>query len=77
MNLKKTISNTLNDLIIASTTDEKIKEIKKRHDKKPHFIPIKFRILYGLLCGMNIKYGNFIEDLMSNIIVNDPNLDII
>lgn len=33
-----------------------------------HFVPIRYRIIGGILQGLNIKFGNFIETLLGNII---------
>lgn len=38
---------------------------------KPHFIPLRYRVLGGLLQSMNIKFGNFLEEVISSIVENE------
>lgn len=55
--------------IIQNTTNEKkILELSKKHSEKVHFIPIRYRVLNGLLQSMNIQFGNFLEETISNIV---------
>ena len=41
-----------------------------------HFVPIKYRIVGGILQGLNIKFGNFIEKLISNIVEIDQGIKV-
>jgi len=77
MDLQKIISESVLDILNNSTSKEKINHIIEKQKIKPHFIPIRYRILGGLLQSMNIQFGNFIENLMTNIISNEPNLEIL
>ena len=43
----------------------------QKHEGKVHFIPIRYRIIGGILQGLNIKFGNFIELLLKNIVEMD------
>lgn len=64
--------------IIEHTGDTKtIKKLIKKHDKKIHFIPKRYRVLSGILQSMNIQFGNFIEELMAVIIQQDGRYEII
>lgn len=68
--VKKIIDNAV-DVIIDGTSNEKnIKKIKKRHDVKTHFIPKRYRVFGGLLQSMNIKFGDFIEQLFQEVVIN-------
>jgi hypothetical protein len=48
----------------------------KKHVEKVHFVPIRYRILGGILQGLNIKFGNFIEQLIRNLVEIDPNINV-
>lgn len=48
--------------------NRKINELYKKHKGKPHFIPMKYRILGGFLQSLNIKFGNFLEELFIRLI---------
>lgn len=79
MNSKVTelINIAVQQIIDNSSSEEKINNLKKKHDVKIHFIPKRYRIFGGLLQSMNIQFGNFIEVLMSLIIANDGRYEII
>lgn len=64
----KSILHSIDNLLNNSTSEKKLSDISKRHLLKPHFIPIKYRILGGILQSMNIQFGNFLEDVISQII---------
>ncbi len=68
------IRKTILDLINESASDKNLKRMLVKHQSKVHFIPIKYRILGGILQGLNIKFGNFIEDLLSNLVEIDANV---
>lgn len=68
-NIKNLIEQTVQEIINKSK--KKIITLLKKHNKKLHFIPSKYRVLGGLLQSMNIQFGNFIEKLMLNLIKNE------
>ena len=68
------IIDTIRDLIDDSSKYEKLQSIFRKHMDKTHFIPIKYRVLAGILQSMNIKFGNFIEELLGRIIQNENKL---
>jgi len=70
--LKRTIQNTVLQLIKGSYSDSNILRLKKKHEGKVHIVPIRYRVFGGILQGLNIKFGNFIELLMRNIVSVDP-----
>ncbi len=47
---------------------QNIQRIAEKHAEKVHFIPIRYRIIGGILQGLNIKFGNFVERLLRNIV---------
>jgi hypothetical protein len=59
----------------ASTT--KIETLKSIHSAKVHFVPIRYRVIGGLLQSLNIKFGNFIEQLISLIIEQDSQVRVL
>ena len=73
--IKEVIKKTILDLINQSASNRNILDMVRKHEGKVHFIPIKYRILGGILQGLNIKFGNFIEDLLSNFVEIDSNVD--
>ena len=62
------INEAVENMIAHTGSDKKIEGMIKKHDKKIHFIPKKYRVFGGMLQSMNIQFGNFIEELMSVII---------
>lgn len=67
------ISDAVDRLIKNSTNEKKLKEICSKHINKVHFVPVKYRILGGILQSMNIQFGNFLENTIRNIIELHPN----
>jgi hypothetical protein len=69
--IKPIIRNAVEDSIRGSTTPLKLAEDYNKHKEKIHFIPIKYRVLGGVLQSLNIKFGNFIEKLLDEIVDSD------
>lgn len=63
-------------MLAHSTSQDKIQAIAGKHAVKTHFIPVKYRILGGLLQSMNIQFGNFLEKVIANIVALDPDNEI-
>ena len=74
-NTKKLIKETIEEIITKS--EKKIDLLLKKHNKKIHFIPARYRVLGGLLQSMNIQFGNFIENLMKNLVKNEGRYEIL
>ena len=74
--IKEIIEEAVNSLIDNTTSSDKIEKLIKKHTRKVHFIPIRYRIFNGLLQSMNIQFGNFIEKLLHIIIENEEKLDV-
>lgn len=73
----KSISNAVDSLILNSTKETKLKSIIDKHKNKVHFIPIKYRVLGGILQSMNIQFGNFLETTIRNIIALNKDNEIL
>lgn len=74
--IKGVIRKTILDILNESTSIRNIKKITEKHIPKVHFIPIRYRILGGILQGLNIKFGNFIEMLIRNLVDIDTNIQV-
>ena len=69
--LYKLLDDSINELLGGEEGfDENISKYIKIHEDKTHFVPIKYRVLGGFLQSLNIKFGNFIEILLTKIINN-------
>lgn len=70
------ITKTISQILKDSTSDAQIRQLKMKHEDKVHFIPIKYRIIGGVLQSLNIKFGNFIENLIGNIVEIDSGVEV-
>ncbi len=75
--IKNLIKEAVKRLIENTISEKKVEMTIKRHKNKLHFIPIRYRILGGLLQSLNIQFGNYIEELIHLIVENEKSLDII
>lgn len=67
--LSKLLDESINELIGGESGFERnVLKYIKIHEDKTHFIPIKYRVLGAFLQSFNIKFGNFIEILLTNLI---------
>ena len=66
---------TIEEMLEASTSSDNVSRLVRRHEEKIHFVPIRYRIIGGILQGLNIKFGNFIEKLMSTIVEIDDGVE--
>ena len=64
--VKHIIRKTVLDMLGDSMSAENIRRMAEKHAEKIHFIPVRYRIVGGILQGLNIKFGNFIEQLLRN-----------
>jgi len=69
--INKIIQQTILEMIDESSSEEKIHSFTEIHNSKIHFIPLRYRIFGAILQSLNIKFGNFIETLISNIVEID------
>ncbi len=75
--IKEILTDSIKQLIIHSTSETKINLLKNKHDVKIHFIPYKYRVFGGILQSMNIQFGNFIEKVIEEVILDNENNEII
>ncbi|MCK9596793.1 restriction endonuclease [Candidatus Pacearchaeota archaeon] len=74
--VKDLIEASLIELLGGEKKFEKsIRGLIKKHKGKTHFTPIKYRVLGGFLQSLNIKFGNFIEILLTKIINQQESKD--
>ncbi len=71
------ITETIKEILLTSTSSKNITKLVRKHERKIHFIPLRYRIIGGILQGLNIKFGNFIESLISKIVELDPNVKLL
>ena len=69
--VKQAVHETIIKIIRDTTAENNILKSMQRHEPKIHFVPIYYRVLGGLLQSLNIKFGNFIENLIELIVEND------
>lgn len=75
--LDKVMKKSIEIMISNAGNGNKIKKLKKKHEKKIHFIPIKYRVFGGIIQSMNIQFGNFIEEAIHQILMINKNIEII
>ena len=74
--VKQIIRKTVLEMLEDSTSPENIRRMIEKHEEKVHFVPIRYRIIGGILQGLNIKFGNFIEQLLRNIVEIDTGVKV-
>lgn len=74
--IKTIIRQTVMKMLEDSTSTANIRNLARKHADKVHFVPIRYRIIGGILQGLNIKFGNFIETLMRSIVEIDSGVEI-
>lgn len=62
-------------IIQETASPRSIKKLRQIHENKVHFVPAQYRVLGGLLQSLNIKFGNFIEELFALIAEKDPKIE--
>jgi hypothetical protein len=73
--VKQIIRNTVLEMLSDSMSAGNIRKMAEKHAEKVHFVPIRYRIIGGILQGLNIKFGNFIENLLQNIVDIDTGVN--
>ncbi|GAB4462342.1 MAG: hypothetical protein Kow0070_21260 [Anaerolineales bacterium] len=74
--VKQIIRKTVLQMLEESTSPANIRRMIEKHEEKVHFVPIRYRIIGGILQGLNIKFGNFIEQLLRNIVEIDTGVKV-
>ena len=72
--LENIIKDSIIKLVNESLSHKNIQKQHNKHQEKIHFIPIQYRIIGGILQSLNIKFGNFLQNLLSAIILKEQNL---
>lgn len=75
--LDQVMKKSIEVMISNAGSNPKINKLKKKHEKKIHFIPIKYRVFGGIIQSMNIQFGNFIEEAIHQILLVNKNNKII
>lgn len=75
--LDHVMKKSIEIMIKNAGSDAKINKLKTKHEKKIHFIPIKYRVFGGIMQSMNIQFGNFIEEAIHQILLANPNNEIL
>lgn len=75
--LDQVMKKSIEIMISNAGSEKKINKLKKKHEKKIHFIPIKYRVFGGIIQSMNIQFGNFIEEAIHQILLANKNNKII
>ena len=71
------IEDLIEESIVSLVENVDIDKLIAKHLDKVHFIPIRYRVLNGFLQSLNIRFGDFIETLLSKIIASSPNLEVL
>ncbi len=74
--IREIIHNTVLGMLENSASEANIRKLTLKHIDKVHFVPIRYRIFGGILHGLNIKFGNFIESLMGNVVEIDTAVEL-
>lgn len=69
--VKQIIRETVLEMLAGSMSAGNIRRMAKKHAEKIHFVPVPYRVIGAILQGLNIKFGNFIEQLLKNIVESD------
>lgn len=69
--VKQAVQEAIIKIIRNTAAENNIMKGMRLHESKIHFIPTYYRVLGELLQSLNIKFGNFIENLIELIVEND------
>jgi hypothetical protein len=75
--VKKLINRAVYNVLDKTASDSSISKISRKHEQKIHFIPQAYRVFGGILQSMNIQFGNFIEELVSLLVDNENDYELI
>lgn len=73
--VKAIVRGSILRIINENVTDQKVQQLFAKHETKVHFVPIPYRVLGGLLQSLNIKFGNFLEELLGLVVENDNSVE--
>lgn len=72
--VKQAVQEAIIKIIKDTASIRSIEKSMRVHEDKVHFIPARYRVLGGLLQSLNIKFGNFIEKLIAQVVEKDANV---
>ncbi len=75
--VKQIIRETVLEMLEGSMSAGNISRMAKKHAEKIHFMPVPYRVIGAILQGLNIKFGNFIEQLLKNIVESDTGVKVL
>ncbi len=73
--IKQIVREAIVKIIQDTTSESNVRKAIQLHETKIHFVPAKYRVLGGLLQSLNIKFGNFIEQLIALVVEKDNNVE--
>lgn len=76
-NVSALIDEAVINMVNHVGSDQVVKKLIKKHEKKIHFIPKRYRVFGGILQSLNIQFGNFIEELMAVIVSKNGRYEIV
>jgi cupin superfamily acireductone dioxygenase involved in methionine salvage len=75
--LDNIMRKSINIMVENSLSEKTIKKFTKKHNSKIHFIPIKYRVFGGIMQSLNIRFGNFIEEAIHQILLANNDNEIL
>jgi len=60
--------------LLSTNLEDEIKKLIRKHNSKIHFVPLKYRVLGGFLQSLNIRFGNLLESIVSDVISENTEL---
>ena len=73
--VKDIVRTAVEELINETMSPRQISKHFAVHEAKLHFVPVRYRVLQGLLQSLSIKFGNFIEKLIALVVERDTCVD--
>ncbi len=70
------VKKALEDTVWSAFSQDAIDRVAKKNSTKVHFIPLGVRVFSGVIQSLNIRYGNFIQALMGNLVQNERSLEL-
>lgn len=76
-NLKGLIKESIDVLLKDIDSTKNILKIREKQINKIHFIPLQYRIFNGVLQSFNIKFGDFLQKCIGNIIAKSTDYEVL
>jgi hypothetical protein len=74
--LHELIHKSLEKSVWGALNPASIERVRKKNENKTHFIPVGIRVFSGVVQSMNIRYGNFIQVLLNELVAREQKLTI-